>query len=125
MTHPLRKAAQGQPSLARYVAALRDMPCMVCGCKPVSLHHPVGGSMLARIGCRGARKCSDWLQIPLHWEFHQGPNGLHTIGVETWESRYGTQASMIDKLCERFQLNLWELAKKPSKILPHRGVEML
>lgn len=119
----LRKAAQ--PSLARYVEALREQNCMACGYKTQTLHHIVGGSAQEKLGCRGNRKHSDWLQIPLCDNHHQGRQGIHTIGVSLWEIRYGDQTDMIDQLCERFQLDLWRLAEKPSKIIKHKGVSML
>ena len=113
-------------NLKKYVIALRWLPCMVCGQLFVELHHPVGGSIQERLGCRGNEKHSDWLQIPLCFDHHsaQGKDGIHK-GIESWEAVHGTQVSMIDTLSKRFGLDLWKLAEKPSKIIPHKGVEML
>ncbi len=115
---------------AEYAAALRDMSCMASGMRPVALHHILGGSAFEKLGSRGRRKHSDWLQIPLHYDYHQGHNGIHTIGAKTWEIRFGYQTDMIDKLCQHFGLDLWALAaddkprrhrKKSEKIIPHSG----
>lgn len=99
-------------TIVEYIDWLREQPCLVSGLWPVTLHHIVGGSTQERLGVRGNSKHSDWLQIPLHYDYHQGKFGIHTIGVKEWEDRYGRQVDMIDKLCQVSGFDLWELAKE-------------
>lgn len=76
-------------------------------------------------------KTSDYLCIPLCQNHHQGAEGLHQIGVQVWEERFGRQADHIDAIIARTGIDVWTLAKddqrkkptkagKPSKILPRR-----
>ncbi len=120
-----------KPSVAKHTDLLHTLPCMICGLKPGSTHHVMGGSIVERIGVRGTRKHSDWLQLPLCHHHHQGQFGIHKMGVRSWESAFGRQADMVDQLCGLLQLNLWELAEEQkanrkrsaqtsTKILPRR-----
>lgn len=45
-----------------------------------------------------SQKTADELIIPLAERFHTGADGIHTIGVLTWEDRYGTQIEMLAKV---------------------------
>lgn len=87
--------------------------------------------MLERLGVRGTKKHSDYLVLPLSYRAHQGVDGIHTIGVETWEAKFGSQAEMLDELGRRLGVDLFKLAEsdraeskagrksvRPSKILP-------
>lgn len=97
-------------SLSDYADALREAGCLVCGQAP-QLHHVTGGSIKDRGLLKSKNsKNSDWLQIPLCINHHTGKDGIHSIGVRTWEERYGEQSYFIDRLCEVTGLNLWELA---------------
>lgn len=125
-------------TIDEYEKMLRAQPCMISGLPCETLHHVIGGSVRERLGVRGTNKHSDWLQLPLTHDHHQGANGIHTMGVIEWEERFGTQSGMIDELCHRFNLDLWDLARKdrvaqkqrrqrknlrtPGKIIPHDGV---
>lgn len=85
--------------------------------------------MLGAVGVRGRRKHSDWLQMPLCHNHHQGADGIHTIGVKTWEIKYGYQVDIIMHIGQRFGINPFELStaaierkRKPSsKIISHSG----
>jgi len=48
---------------------VRQLGCLLCG-DPASLHHPRSDQGM------GGRE-SHWLVIPLCYECHQGPNGIH------------------------------------------------
>lgn len=89
---------------------LERFACMVSGQKPAQWHHAMGGSLLTRVGARGTKKHSDFLIIPLHYDFHQGQCGIHTIGVKRWETAYGTQVAFLDQLCEWLNYDVWSLA---------------
>lgn len=51
-------------------------------------------------------KVSDWLCIPLHPEFHTGDNGIHTLGVETWEEMFYKQYDLLQNLSDQLGYSL-------------------
>ncbi len=121
-------------NIAEYHEMLRLRPCIVSGLYPVALHHVIGASIAERLGRgRGGRKSSDWLVLPLHYDYHQGTHGLHTIGIGTWEALHGTEAELLDRLIGSTGFDAWASAqgeyvakralrkyKKPSKINARR-----
>lgn len=90
---------------------LAEMGCVVCK-QPANIHHCIGGSIAHELGVHRAmsQKNSDWLVIPLCYNHHQGPEGLHAIGVLTWESRYGSQLAFLDQV--NSQLTSFDLFEK-------------
>ena len=68
--------------LERWEQSLRDVGCVVCRRQgvitPAALHHVAEGSGLR----------SDWAQVPLCFDHHQGPMGLHTLGTKAWIRRF-------------------------------------
>jgi hypothetical protein len=56
--------------LVAHMAAVAELPCAICGCYPVELHHP-------RFGQGKSQRASDWLVIPLCITCHRGSLGLH------------------------------------------------
>lgn len=89
--------------------------CCICG-QPAQLHHATGGSMIERGVMRGmSQKVSDWLVIPLCERHHTGRDGIHAIGVDAWEGRYGSQAGWVDHVGGLLELDLWTLAKEPKE----------
>jgi hypothetical protein len=91
------------PALRKHLAALRELGCVISDLKPVHLHHCMGGSMRQFGQLRGvAFKTSDWLQIPLAPKYHVGDQGIDALGIETWEARFGTQVSFLERVS--FQL---------------------
>lgn len=102
--------------LKEYWTFLRDIGCMVCR-GPTNIHHCVGGSISdAGIGRAMSRKNNDWLVIPLCHNHHQGSQGLHTIGVRTWEQQFGSQRSFVEALALRVSFPLLERAGLPNVI---------
>lgn len=92
--------------------AIAQMPCVVTGRTPSTVHHCHSGS-LADIGInRGAsQRPNDFLVIPLAFDFHVGNQGIDAgVGVRTWEQRYGTQVDHLKRVCKRLGVNLFELA---------------
>lgn len=64
--------------------ALSQYGCCVCR-RPAEIHHLIGNH-------KGmALKSEDEYTIPLCVDHHRGNQGIHQIGVETWESIYGSQ----------------------------------
>ncbi len=92
-------------------------------CAPATFQHARAGSLKER-GFHRAKgmKNSDWLGLPIcprHHYLEDGADG--SMGIQTWESRHGKQADMIDELCLIFDLNLWDLARAESKgMVPRR-----
>lgn len=70
-----------------------SLPCSVQGCSnaEVCVHH---------IREHGEYK-NHFKTIPLCWDHHQGPNGIHHMGRKAWESKYGLQLDMLKQLMER------------------------
>jgi hypothetical protein len=64
-----------------------SLGCALCrrlgwGETPAQFHHP-------RTGVGAARKAPDADGIPLCWEHHQGPTGVHGMGRKAFEKKYG------------------------------------
>lgn len=93
---------------------IKSLPCMACGREgPSQAHHCGGGSMKDRGIHKGkGTKNADALCIPLCEHHHTGAEGIHSIGVLTWEAKYGTQAEMLDKLGLMLGIDLWERARR-------------
>lgn len=88
-----------------------EVGCMICEMVPASIHHCIGGSIAdAGIVHGKSQKNSDWLVLPLCYNHHQGREGLHQIGVRTWESRYQTQVSFLNDLAAKVSFDLLSLA---------------
>lgn len=109
-----------------YERFLREHRCFICG-HEAQLHHPRGGSMAFRgVHVGGAQKCSDWLQVPLCENHHTGAEGVHTIGVVTFEKIHGPISGMLDHLARISGVNVWDRAqektervyRRPAKIVP-------
>ncbi len=64
---------------------LSEYGCCICR-RPAEIHHLIGFKY------RGiAQKASDENTIPLCVEHHRGGQGIHHMGVKTWEKTYGSQ----------------------------------
>lgn len=71
---------------------LKDRPCCVSGWTGVSVHHMYGSSFVHNKVLIGHLAC-----IPLHYDFHQGRNGIHVIGINPWVKIHGSQYSLFEK----------------------------
>ena len=58
--------------------AVAQLPCAVCGCYGVHVHH-------IRTGIGMGRRASNFQTIPLCPEHHQGNTGIHGMGRKAWE----------------------------------------
>jgi len=65
--------------------------CIICQ-SPCQIHHLVGLKYRGR-----GQKANDCFTIGLCHIHHTGDRGLHTIGIRTWETTYGTQESLLEK----------------------------
>ena len=96
-------------TLPQWRAMVAEHGCVICGSPEVQLHHLRGGSAAdAGILSGLARKSSDWLILPLAARFHTGKEGIHVIGVRSWEGLYGTQISLYSVVCEQLGIDGWK-----------------
>lgn len=90
--------------------------CCVCW-GSAQIHHPRGGSVAGEAGA--GKKSSESGVIPLCERHHTGEEGIHQIGVKTWEARYGTQALHRQRLMNR--IREWE--RQTGRAAPRAPVE--
>jgi len=64
-------------------------------------------------GGMGLRGLSDWLVIPLCPKHHTGSEGIHVLGIETWEKRFGTQLEMLHMINMVLDYDLFEGVRRP------------
>lgn len=107
-------------SVTRHEANLRELRCVISHNPQVTLHHCHGGSMKEFGWAVGmGQKQNPFLQIPLHAHYHVGDMGIDRIGVETWETWYGTQVELLAEVNKQLPYDLWEYAQSWEK--EHRG----
>lgn len=98
---------------------VRELGCIVTGSgSDVTIHHVHGGSIserLAELGLDptkglGMRGHSEWLVIPLTLTLHSlGPTAIDgSMGVKSWETVYGRQADMVDRVGHLLGYSLWK-----------------
>lgn len=63
-----------------------ELGCAVSGRYTAEIHHAKTGA--------GGRKDHD-LVIPLHYDYHRGKNGIHTIGRKKWQALYGSEDDFL------------------------------
>lgn len=80
---PERKTNAARAHMA-YVASL---PCCICGAFPVEVHHAISGRF-------GSRRASDFDTLPLCYNHHRGPDGIHTAKA-AWEAAHGPDTAYI------------------------------
>lgn len=107
-----------------YADAVAALGCLICG-QLAQLHHCKGGSM-REVGVHKGwgQKTGDENIIPLCLDHHTGANGIHTIGVLTWEACYGAQREWLAYVGQRIGPAPARAPRKPKKphpkILPRR-----
>ena len=78
--------------------SLSEYGCCICR-RPAEIHHLIGFKY------RGiAQKAKDENTIPLCVDHHRGQQGIHQIGIKTWEKAYGSQEyhlENIDKILDK------------------------
>ena len=77
------RGAKGKAHMAR----VAQMPCVICGARPVEIHHVICGRY-------GQRKASDLDTIPLCFEHHRGPEGIHA-NKRAWTEKHGPDYAFI------------------------------
>lgn len=97
--------------IQRHFKRVYELGCVITGNPNCVLHHASGGS-IKELGIHKGKsqKTSDWLVIPLIPDLHNGNNGIHIIGVLTWEARFGSQVDHLNMICNLLGVNLWQKA---------------
>ena len=84
------KAKKHRKNASKHYEKIARMPCMVCGARPIQIHHITGAGM--------GLKANDNETIPL-CELHHLSGGygvaVHS-GVKAWEKNFGTQKDMLE-----------------------------
>jgi hypothetical protein len=91
-----------------------ELGCLITRRPNPTLHHIKGGSV-AEIGLHSGvalRGISDYLVIPLAAELHvmSGIAIDGSMGVRSWEARFGTQVNFMDQVCRQTGVNAWREA---------------
>jgi hypothetical protein len=72
----------------RYLALVRQLPCVCCGRYPSAAHHPIMGRF-------ARRRSSDFDAIPLCYDHHQGNDGIHASPAK-WRALWGADTDYCD-----------------------------
>lgn len=80
----------------KHLEAVAALPCCVCGAEPVQAHHLKG----LKYGTGMGLKACDTKTIPLCYAHH---HEFHTLGVKTWEARYGEQGMHLANTLEKLK----------------------
>ena len=81
------KPIRGTDAAKAHMARVAALPCVLCGSKPVEVHHCISGRY-------GSRKVSDFDTIPLCYDHHRGVNGIHT-DKGLWEALHGPDTDYL------------------------------
>lgn len=74
-----------------HLAMVAALPCIVCGARPVEVHH-------IRNGYGMGQRASDLETIPLCPGHHRtGPDAFHA-GPRTFEARFGTERELLARV---------------------------
>ena len=84
------KVKNGTAEGRKHMSRVASLPCVCCGYWPVSVHHCISGRY-------GSRKAPDTETIPLCFNHHQGPEGIHT-DKSAWEAKYGKDHEYLDSV---------------------------
>lgn len=69
------------------MARVAQLACVICGARPVEVHHVISGRY-------GQRKASDLDTIPLCYLHHRGAEGIHT-SKRAWEAAHGLDTDYL------------------------------
>jgi len=71
-----------------HIAKVVENGCIICQ-QPAEAHHLTGAGM--------GLKSSNYEVIALCPRHHRYEEGIHHIGKQTWELKYGTQQELLEK----------------------------
>ncbi len=69
------------------LAAVAQLPCCICGARPVEVHHCISGRY-------SQRKAPDSMTIPLCYFHHLGAGGIHT-NKSAWQAAHGPDTGYL------------------------------
>jgi len=73
-----------------YMGRVAELGCVICGGIP-EIHHNTKN--------RGyGAKSSNYDIMPLCVRHHRGEEGIHHIGVKTWEAKFGDQDDLVKQV---------------------------
>ena len=73
-----------------YMGRVAELGCVICGGIP-EIHHNTKN--------RGyGAKSSNYDIMPICYNHHRGEEGIHHIGVKTWEAKYGDQDELVKQV---------------------------
>lgn len=70
-------------AVERWMEKVASLDCIICGARPVELHH-------IREGQGAAQRAPDVLCLPVCPEHHRGASGIHGLGRRGFQTRYKT-----------------------------------
>ena len=87
---PSKKKNTRPPKQKDHMNWVASQGCMICN----------GVACVHHIRISGDTR-DDMKTIPLCWDHHQGPNGIHFLGKHVWREEYGHELDMLDDLLIR------------------------
>ena len=78
----------------RHMGRVAKLSCAICGATQIQVHH-------VREGQGAAQRAQDTLTIPLCFDHHLGPNGIHGLGRKGFYMRY--KKDELDLLAETLE----------------------
>lgn len=89
---PRRKKKSNPLKDKEHLNWVASHPCSIpCCMEPPCVHH---------VRLNGEKK-DDRKTIPLCWNHHQGPEGIHHLGKYRWREKYGDEVKMLKTLMEK------------------------
>ena len=77
-----------------HMAKVAKCPCVICHSWPVEVHHCISERF-------SQRKAWDTETIPLCFNHHRGPDGIHT-NKRAWEETYGLDKDYLPVVADMF-----------------------
>ncbi len=82
----------------QYMNLVAEQGCYICG-QGAEIHHNTNNRAYSK-------KSSNFNIIPLCPNHHRGQDGIHHIGVKKWESIFGDQDKIVEKVKRRVKEEL-------------------
>lgn len=74
----------------KHMEKVASLGCIICG-SPCQIHH-------LRFGMGMGQRNSHFKTIGLCHYHHTGKEGIHTIGIKSWQKKYGTELELHEKV---------------------------
>lgn len=119
----MAKKKNATAEIRRHWDRVANLDCFISSRPFPTIHHCHGGSMKSVQGFKNpgmGQKASDWLVIPLAFDYHTGDQGIdngqartasgETMTLKIWEEIFGTQVGMLDRVCRELGIDVWKKA---------------